>query len=148
MALLSNNQLIVVSKYDEPRPHPLAPSPEGEVSSWALIPPAYTLSRSVEVLLAVDKTLFLVDSTEAEDKILQNGPFKHISVSPDGLLVALFTAEGKLWIVGDDFQSKTSEYDSQSRDSPVTMTWCGKEAVVLAWEDEIHIVGLNGVASQ
>lgn len=93
MALLSNNQLIAVSKYDEPRPRLLAPCPEGEVSSWSLIPPAHTLSRSVEVLLAVDKTVYLVDSTEAEDKILQDGPFKHVTVSPTGRFVALFTGK-------------------------------------------------------
>ncbi|KAJ6119938.1 Vps16 N-terminal [Penicillium sp. IBT 18751x] len=148
VALLSNNQLIAVSKFDEPRPKLLAPCPEGEVSSWALIPPAHTLSRSVEVLLAVDKTVFLVDFTEAEDKVLQDGPFKHVSVSPSGHLVALFTSEGKLWIVSNDFQSKLSEYDSKSRVPPSSVNWCGDEAVILAWEDEIHLVGSNGTASK
>jgi hypothetical protein len=148
VALLSNNQLIAVSKYEEPRPRLLAPCPEGEVSSWALIPPAQTLSRSVEVLLAVDKTVFSVDSTEAEDKILQDGPFKHISVSPTGRFVALFTAEGKLWVVSNDFQNKFSEYDSKSRVPPSTVNWCGDDAVILAWEDEIHLVGPNGAASK
>ncbi|KAJ5098698.1 hypothetical protein N7532_005699 [Penicillium argentinense] len=148
VALLSNNQLVAVSKYDEPRPRQLAPCPEGEVSSWALSPPAHTLSRSVEVLLAVDKTVYLVDSTEAEDKILQDGPFKHISVSPSGRFVALFTGEGKLWVVSNDFQSKLSEYDSKSRVVPSSMNWCGDDAVVLAWEDEIHLVGPNGAASK
>ncbi|KAJ5677763.1 Vps16 N-terminal [Penicillium maclennaniae] len=148
VALLSNNQLIAVSKFDEPRPKLLAPCPEGEVSSWALIPPAHTLSRSVEVLLAVDKTVFLVDFTEAEDKVLQDGPFKHVSVSPSGHLIALFTHEGKLWIVSNDFQSKLSEYDSKSRVPPSSVNWCGDEAVILAWEDEIHLVGSNGTASK
>ncbi|KAJ5635965.1 Vps16 N-terminal [Penicillium longicatenatum] len=148
VALLSNNQLIAVSKYDEPRPKLLAPCPEGEVSSWALIPPAHTLSRSVEVLLAVDKTVYLVDSTEAEDKILQDGPFKHVSVSPTGRFVALFTAEGKLWVVSNDFQNKLSEYDSKSRVPPSTVKWCGDDAVILAWEDEIHLVGPSGAASK
>ncbi|OGE58308.1 hypothetical protein PENARI_c001G02310 [Penicillium arizonense] len=148
VALLSNNQLIAVSKYEEPRPRLLAPCPEGEVSSWALIPPAQTLSRSVEVLLAVDKTVYSVDSTEAEDKILQDGPFKHISVSPTGRFVALFTAEGKLWVVSNDFQNKFSEYDSKSRVPPSTVNWCGDDAVILAWEDEIHLVGPNGAASK
>jgi hypothetical protein len=148
VALLSNNQLIAVTKYDEPRPRLLAPCPEGEVSSWALIPPAHTLSRSVEVLLAVDKTVFLVDSTEAEDKILQDGPFKHISVSPNGRSVALFTAEGKLWMVSNDFQTKSGEYDSNSRVPPSTVNWCGEDAVIVAWEDEVHLVGLNGAASK
>ncbi|KAJ5656154.1 Vps16 N-terminal [Penicillium longicatenatum] len=148
VALLSNNQLIAVSKYDEPRPKLLAPCPEGEVSSWALIPPAHTLSRSVEVLLAVDKTVYLVDSTEAEDKILQDGPFKHVSVSPTGRFVALFTAEGKLWVVSNDFQNKLSEYDSKSRVPPSTVKWCGDDAVILAWEDELHLVGPSGAASK
>ncbi|KAJ5697427.1 hypothetical protein N7488_011111 [Penicillium malachiteum] len=148
VALLSNNQLIAVSKYDEPRPRLLAPCPEGEVSSWALIPPAHTLSRSVEVLLAVDRTVYLVDSTEAEDKILQDGPFKHVSVSPTGRFVALFTSDGKLWVVSNDFQNKLSEYDSKARVPPSTVSWCGDDAVILAWEDEIHLIGPSGAASK
>lgn len=148
VALLSNNQLVAVSNYEEPRPRPLAPCPEGEVSSWSLIPPAYTLSRSVEVLLAVDKTIYLVDPTEAEDKFLQNGPFKHTSVSPTGRFVALYTAEGKVWVVSSDFQSKFSEYDPKARTPPREVEWCGDDAVILAWEDEIHLVGPNGVATR
>ena len=148
VALLSNNQLVAVSKYDEPRPRLLAPCPEGEVSSWSLIPPAYTLSRSVEVILAVDKTVFLVDPTEAEDKVLQDGPFKHASVSPTGRFVALYTGEGKVWVVSSDFQSKLSEYDPKARTTPSAVEWCGDDAVILAWEDEIHLVGPNGVATR
>ncbi|GES63850.1 vacuolar protein sorting vps16 [Aspergillus terreus] len=148
VALLSNNQLIAVSNYDEPRPKLLAPCPEGEVSSWSLIPPAYTLSRSVEVLLAVDQTIYLIDPTEAEDKVLQNGPFKHASVSPTGRFVALITAEGKVWVVSSDFQSKYSEYDPESRVTPRSVEWCGDDAVVIAWEDELHLIGPNGVAAR
>ncbi|KAH1278330.1 hypothetical protein LV164_005819 [Aspergillus fumigatus] len=148
VALLSNNQLIAVSNYDEPRPKLLAPCPEGEISSWSLIPPPYTLSRSVEVLLAVDKTIFLIDSSEAEDKVLQNGPFKHASVSPTGRFVALYTAEGQVWVVSSDFQSKHTEYDPQSRVTPRTVDWCGDDAVVIAWEDEIHLIGPNGTAAK
>lgn len=148
VALLYNNQLIAVSQYDEPRPKLLATCPEGEVSSWSLIPPAYTLSRSVEVLLAVDKTIYVVDATDAEDKMLQNGPFKHVSVSPTGRFVALFTGDGKVWVVSSDFQNKFSEYDSKAKTPPKTVEWCGDDAVILAWEDEIHIVGPNGAASK
>lgn len=148
MALLSNNQPIAVSNYAEPRPKLLAPSPEGEVSSWSLIPPSYTLSRSVEVLLAVDKTVYVVDATEAEDRMLQNGPFKHISVSPTGRFVALYTSDGKVWVVSSDFQNKYSEYDSKAKTPPLTVEWCGDDAVILAWEDEVHIVGPSGTASR
>lgn len=146
VALLSNNQLISVSGYDEPRPKLLASPPEGQVYSWSLIPPAHTLSRSVEVLLAIGETIYVIDSTEAEDRMLQNGPFKHVSVSPNGRFVSLFTGDGKLWVVSSDFQSKFSEYDSKARTPPKSVDWCGNDSVVLSWEDEIHMVGPNGVA--
>ncbi|KAM5444300.1 Vacuolar protein sorting-associated protein 16 [Microsporum ferrugineum] len=148
VALLSNNQLVAVSHYDEPRPKLLAQSPEGGISSWSLIPPNYTLSRSVEVLLAIDKTIYVVDEADSEDRMLQNGPFKQVSVSPNGLFVALFTGDGKLWVVSSDFQNKFGEYDSQAKTPPGSVTWCGNDAVVLAWEDEVHVVGPNGAAAR
>ncbi|KIV87870.1 hypothetical protein PV11_03388 [Exophiala sideris] len=146
VALLSNNALVAVSSFEEPRPRLLAHAPEGEVHSWSLIPPAYTLSRSVEVLLAVDKTIFVVDASEAEDRGLSDGPFKHVSVSPNGRFAALFTEDGKVWVVGSDFQNKYSEYDSKAKTTPTQMIWCGNDAVVLAWEDEIHMLGPDGAA--
>ncbi|KAI9760862.1 MAG: Kinesin [Chaenotheca gracillima] len=118
------------------------------VHSWTLIPPAYTLSRSVEVLLAIDQTIYVVDATECEDRVLENGPFKHISVSPNGRFVALYTEDGKVWVISSDFQNKLSEYDSKARTVPQDVQWCGNNSVVLAWDDEVHMVGPNGAASK
>ncbi|KAI4132895.1 MAG: hypothetical protein LQ347_002386 [Umbilicaria vellea] len=146
VAILSNNHLIAVSHYSEPRPKLLATPPEDQVHSWALIPPAYTLSRSVEVLLAIGQSIYVVDATEAEDRILQNGPFKHISVSPNGRFVTLYTEDGKVWVISSDFQNKLSEYDSKAKTLPKDVQWCGNNSVVLAWEDEVHMVGPNGAA--
>jgi hypothetical protein len=148
VALLSNNALISVTSYDEPRPKLLASPPEGQVHSWSLIPPAYTNSRSVEVLLAIENTIYVVDITEAEDRGLSDGPFKHVSVSPNGRFAALYTEDGKVWVVGSDFQNKYSEYDSKAKTTPTIVHWCGNDSVILAWEDEIHMVGPNGVASK
>ena len=148
VALLSSNQLISVSNYDEPRPKLLAQAPEGEIHSWSLIPPGYTLSRSVEVLVALGRTIYVIDTTDAEDRVLQNGPFKHVSVSPNGRFAALFTEDGKVWVVSSDFQNKFSEYDSKAKTSPKRVEWCGNDSVVLAWEDEVHMVGPGGAASK
>lgn len=148
VALLKNNTLVSVSSFDEPRPRILSAAPEGEIHSWSLIPPAYTLSRSVEVLLAVGSTIYVIDVSEAEDRGLSDGPFKHVSVSPNGRFVALFTEDGKVWVVGSDFQNKYSEYDSKAKTTPNQIYWCGNDSVVLAWEDEIHMVGPNGVAAK
>ncbi|KAL8674990.1 MAG: hypothetical protein Q9168_000584 [Polycauliona sp. 1 TL-2023] len=146
VAILSNNHLVAVTHYVEPRPKLLATPPEGEVHSWTVIPPAYTLSRSVEVLLAIGQTIYVVDSSETEDRVLPNGPFKHISVSPNGLYVTLYTEDGMVWVITSDFQNKIGEYESKAKTPPKDVQWCGNDAVMLAWEDEVHLIGPNGAS--
>jgi hypothetical protein len=126
----------------------LATPPEGDVHSWTIITPENTLSRSVEVLLSIGSTIHVIDATESEDRMLQNGPFAYINVSSNGKFAALYTEDGKLWVVSSDFQEKLSEYDSGSRTVPKDVQWCGNNSVILAWEDEIHMVGPNGTASK
>lgn len=122
----------------------MAVPPSEVIHSWAIIPPAYTLSRSVEVLLAVGETIYVVDASEAEDRLLSNGPFKHVSVSPNGLYVALYTEDGKVWVITSDFQNKIGEYESKARTVPKDVQWCDNDSVLLAWEDEVHMIGPNG----
>lgn len=150
VALLANNHLISVAQYDEPRPRLLMTPPDGLVHSWALIPPAYSLSRSVEVLLAIDKTIHVVDATDSEDRMLDSGPFTHTAVSPNARFVSLQTEDGKVWMISSDFQDKLSEYDSKAKTVPKSIQWSGEDAVVLAWEDEVHIVAIdsNGAAAK
>jgi hypothetical protein len=148
VALLSNNNLISVPRYEEPRPKLLAPAPEGEVHSWTLIPPTYTLSRSVEVLLSIGQTIHVVDATESEDRMLDIGPFTHISVSPNGRFVALYTEAGKAYVIMSDFQNRLSEHDSKAKVLPMDLQWCGNDAVVIAWEDEVHVIGPNDAAAK
>lgn len=100
----------------------------------------------MEVLLALDKTIYVVDTSEAEDRALQNGPFRHVSVSPNGKFVSLYTEDGKVWVISSDFQEKLSEYDSKAKTVPKDVQWCGNHSVVLAWEDEVHMVGPSGAA--
>lgn len=144
VALLANNSLVSVSSYHEPRPKLLAPPPEGHVHSWSLIPPAYTNSRSVEVLLSINQTVYVSDASECEDRFLDVGPFTHVAVSSNGKFVALYTQTGKVHVITGDFQDRLSEYDSKSKIPPKYFEWCGNDAVVIAWEDEVHLVGPNG----
>ncbi|OQO14833.1 hypothetical protein B0A48_00215 [Cryoendolithus antarcticus] len=148
VALLGNNTIIAVTRYDEPRPHQLATPPRGEVASWAVIPPEYTSSRSVEVVLAIDKTIYVADAAECEDRQLEAGPFRHIAVSPNGKFIALYTDDGKVWVISADFQDRFSEYESKVKTPPREVQWCGNNAVILAWEDELHLVGPNGSATK
>lgn len=144
VALLSNNALVSVSSYDEPRPKLLASPPDGKIHSWNIIPPAYTLSRSVEVLLSIDQTVYAADASECEDRFLDIGPFTHIAVSPNGKFTGLYTATGKAHVISSDFQHRYSEHDSKSKIPPKYFEWCGNDAVVIAWEDEVHLVGPSG----
>ncbi|KAF2259375.1 vacuolar protein-like protein sorting vps16 [Lojkania enalia] len=148
VALLGNNHLVSVSRYDEPRPKLLAIPPPDPVVSWAIIPPAYSLSRSVEVILAIGTTLYVVDATDAEDRDFSAGPFRHISVSPRGEFLAFYTDDGKVWVVSGDWSEKLSEYSSGVKTVPKDMQWCGSNAVALAWEDEVHLIGPKSVATK
>jgi hypothetical protein len=60
-----------VTNFDEPTPILLAdPEIHEPPHSWAIIPPKYTLSRHVEVLLAVNSTILVVDGTvEVRDEV-------------------------------------------------------------------------------
>lgn len=140
VALLGNNALVTVSSYAEPRPKLLAASPEQEIHSWGIISPDHTLSRSVEVLLSVGTTVYVVDATDSEDRGLDIGPLTHISVSPDGRYVNLYTRTGKSHVVSTDFQEPLFEHDSRSQTPPRYVEWCGSDAII-AWEDEVHIIG-------
>lgn len=146
VALLGNNALVAVSSYTEPRPKLLATSPEGDIHSWAIISPDHTLSRSVEVLLSVGKTVHVVDATDCEDRFLDIGPFTHISVSPDGRYVNLYAANGKAHVISSDFQERLFEHDSDSKTPPQYVEWCGSDAII-AWEDEVHIIGPGDTSS-
>lgn len=148
VALLGNNHLISVTSYAEPRPKLLAIPPSDTIVSWGIVPPAYSLSRSVEVILAIGKTLYVVDATEAEDRNFDAGPFQHISVSPRAEFLAFYTEDGKVWVVSGDWSEKLSEYDSKVKTVPKDMQWCGSNAVALAWEDEIHLVGPRSAATK
>jgi len=63
-------QLIAITNFDAPLPLFLAdPGLNGPPHSWTVIPPKFTLSRHVEVLIAHDSTILVVDATEARDEV-------------------------------------------------------------------------------
>lgn len=51
-------------------------------------------------------------------------------------------------MISSDFQDRFSEYNSKVRTPPRDLQWCGSNAVALAWEDEVHLVGPNGAATE
>ncbi|CAG8504867.1 16310_t:CDS:10 [Funneliformis caledonium] len=145
VALTGNFKLIVLTNFEEPRPHLMAdPGLNEPPHSWTVIPPQYTLSRHVEVLLATGSTILTVDTKESQDQLLQQGPFTKMAVSPNGKFLALFTADGKLWVVSTDFNKNLSEFTTNFKAPPQQLIWCGTDSVVLYWDKIVLMVGPFG----
>lgn len=138
-------QLVSVTNFDEPQPKLMAEiNLEEPPHSWTVVPPQFTLSRHVEVLIATGSTILVVDSKEATDQHLTQGPFTKMVVSPNGKFLALFTMDGKLWVVSTDFQKNLSEYATKSKIPPQQLVWCGTDSVVLYWDKIVLMVGPFG----
>ncbi|CAG8737332.1 1465_t:CDS:2, partial [Dentiscutata heterogama] len=119
VALTGNFKLIALTNFEEPRPRLMAdPGLNEPPHSWTLIPPQYTLSRHVEVLLSTGSTILTVDVIESSNQNLQQGPFTKMDVSPNGKFLALFTNEGKLMVVSTDFSKNLSEFPTKSQVPP------------------------------
>ncbi|KAI8911364.1 Vps16, N-terminal region-domain-containing protein [Powellomyces hirtus] len=145
VVLTQNYRLIAITNLDEPRPQALADPGLSQLPfSWAIIPPQYTLSRHLEVIIAVDASVMVVDAVTKQDQALTQGPFTRMSVSPNGKFLALFTADGRLWVLSTDFQNKLAEFSTSSDSPPIQMTWCGIDSVVLHWPDTVLMVGPFG----
>lgn len=146
VAMLGNNTFVCVSSYVEPRPSVLATPPSGEIYAWSIMAPEHTLSRSVEVLANIGSTVFAIDATECEDRYVDFGALSHISVSPDGVHVNLYSIDGKAHVISSDFQDQIMQHDSNSQTPPLYVEWCGSDALI-AWEDEVHIIGPDSESS-
>lgn len=113
--------------------------------SWSIIPPDLNISRHIEVLLSVDSTIYSVDNLENVDQRLNQGPFTHVSPSPNGKSLALMTFAGVLMVVSTDFQREMAKFDSKSipeAGGPVRQVeWCGNDAIVVTWESIVILVG-------
>lgn len=85
VALAGSLMLLEVKGWEGGKPLVLSnPGLTEPPHSWTIIPPDFTISRHVEVLLSVDSTLYVVDNLESIDQRLSRGPFTRISVSPNG----------------------------------------------------------------
>ena len=136
-------------------------------SSWSLIDPDVSSSGLLEVLVSssTSDTIISLDSVSGStDMKLSRGPFSAIRPSPSGKLLALLTADLKLWVVSSDFQRSLSEFDVTKCEAYQSSTslastsgeagmknagirqieWCGNNTVAIAWETEILMIGPFG----
>lgn len=144
VALLSSRKFIRVDSFSEPRPHVMPCThitPDTVIHSWTLTPPAFTVSRQVECLIAVDKTVITMDGTDSQDLSLDHGPFTHLECSPNGQFLALRTSNGNILVTSSDFQRTLTEYEAGDDFMPTDLTWCGNDAVAANEGTIVTLVG-------
>ncbi|KAJ2803700.1 Vacuolar protein sorting-associated protein 16 [Coemansia guatemalensis] len=153
VAMTSEFRLIYIADINEPKPRMLAnPGISEPPHCWAVVPPQVTLSRHVEVLMAVGQTILAVDAAGMQDQLLEQGPYACISISPNGRLAALCSSAGRVQVVSIDFQRSFSELDRSNADTaeqqemlvPLDMAWCGSDAVLANFGTEAVLVGPFG----
>lgn len=102
-------------------------------------------SGGCEVMLATASgSIICVDDTNAQDQLLTSGPFARLALSPNGSLLAAFNDDGTLHLMSTDFKSCLSKFATGSKLPPTQLTWCGEEAILLAWPSMLLLVGLLG----
>lgn len=113
--------------------------------SWAIIPPDSNISRHIEVLLSVENTVYTVDNLESVDQRLSQGPFTHVSPSPNGKSLALLNATGTLLVISSDFQRRMAEFDTlnvaSAQGDVKQVEWCANDAIIVTWDSLAVLVG-------
>lgn len=77
-----------------------------------------------------------------------------IAVSPDGSFLAALSSSGKVRVFASDFSRQLSEFyliassslsfSSSSPTDPLSMVWCGSDAIVLLWPELLLLIGPFG----
>ncbi|GAA5930093.1 hypothetical protein JCM3775_004513 [Rhodotorula graminis] len=128
------------------------------VDCWAVVPAESSASRHVEVLVGAGETVYRLDEIECVDQHVTRGPFLSITPSPSGRFLALVQrasssssgASPTLWVTSSDFARSLSESVLDSgvsegeKGPPAQCEWCGDNAVVLAWERTVVLMGPFG----
>ncbi len=112
-------------------------------TSMAIIPPLLSRSGLLEVLLGTsDQSVLVVheagNETLVEDQLLQKklgAPITKFALAPDGRFVACYKKDGVLTVMSTSFTSKVIDFDTKSASRPITIEWCGKDAVIMQWRN-------------
>lgn len=112
-------------------------------SSWAIIEPQLSSTGTLQVFFCTHAgTIIYVSEKDRIDLGLKDGPYSHISVSPSGKIIALYTPQGAIQILTADFSTELTRFTTRAHSAPEQLAWCGGDAVVALWSTEIDYVVL------
>ncbi|OVA07247.1 Vps16 [Macleaya cordata] len=111
VCLTEGYQIFCISDFKNPNPCKLAdPLLEEFPLCMAVIEPQYTMYGNVEVLLAVNDYVLVVDEEGVQQIGVGMGPFQKMVAAQDGKLLALFTHDGRLLVRSTDFVHEYIDY--------------------------------------
>ncbi|EOA29029.1 hypothetical protein CARUB_v10025283mg [Capsella rubella] len=167
VCLTEGGQLFCISDFEMMKPFKLPDVPgltEDDMlqpTCLAVREPEYTMSGTVEVLVAVGDEIFgveedsvqtfRVDEPSFKDSETQNddygnliGPVQKMIVSPNGKFLTLFTHDGRIVVVEMETKQIAIDYSCESALPPKQMAWCGMDTVLLYWDEDLTMVGPLG----
>mmetsp|Transcript_3473 Transcript_3473/g.11407 ORF Transcript_3473/g.11407 Transcript_3473/m.11407 type:complete len:796 (-) Transcript_3473:1527-3914(-) len=117
-------------------------------TSMAVLPPRFTSSGLLEVMLGTsDCSVVVVDVNGAEDQLLHgrfHAPIVCLAVAPNGRFIACYTASGVLTVMSTSFTTKVLDFDTATMETPTQMQWCGEDSVIMHWRHYILMIGPYG----
>jgi vacuolar protein sorting-associated protein 16 len=171
-ALTSTNALWTIEDINTPRSTEFpTPCPTGvPIHALVTIPPSMSTSGTLEVLVAIEQGIVVVDADAALPTSVNEGPLLRLAVSPCGKYVAGFSEDECVHIWTSDFITKIgsvmvaqmetdrpgynreySDNDSEGgyggdggpQGPPEAFYWCGSDGVVVAWEGTADVLLLS-----
>lgn len=142
-------RLFLTNSVREPKVRKFAeiPGVQDLPNSWAVV----CEDRQTNVVLSKTTEIYHVSESRVIQKSINCGSedrgsiITDISVSPCYEHIALYNSQEKLWIGSSDLRKNYRLYDMHGSGRPKQLTWCGSDAVVGHWHDNIVIIGCKEV---
>lgn len=103
------------------------------ITSWTIL----SHGPTIEVLVAANRDLYVIDPNEAWDAALpesQMAAFVAMAVSANGRVIALVSETGRIGVISSDFQENISSFDTGSKVPPRQFLWCGSDCICAYWD--------------
>ncbi|ODV97668.1 hypothetical protein PACTADRAFT_47539 [Pachysolen tannophilus NRRL Y-2460] len=141
---LNNDKFISVSNYSKPVIRMLNfDNDENDkiITTWTVLPP--NVNNNLQVILSYNNTINSISVHETiKNLYAEEGKFEFISFSPNRDFVAIYTTtKSCLTILTSDFKHKLTEFQSDNTNRPTDVKWCSNDVVVVAYKDELKLIG-------
>ncbi|XP_012286642.1 vacuolar protein sorting-associated protein 16 homolog [Orussus abietinus] len=144
------NRIFLVNNVAEPkvRGFPELPKSGGPISCWCVT----WHERESQVIVSTQEGIYVMHHTDHSASLLPFNAFfdnkvnyiTAMAVSRNSQCIALYTDSGYLYFGNITLSGEHQECFVNRVEPPTEMAWCGKDAVVCAWNSTITIVGPTG----